>query len=482
MMLLRRTFLYLPAQILGPLAQFFAAAVWTYFLAPEALGTYVLVWAVQELSLLLALSWWSAYALRYITSHGDERTGFDGLEVAIQMAAAFVQTLIVGVALIIILQSFPSLNLLAATLAFTLTRNLTAHFADRSRATTAVLAYTILNSFGSIGGLALGIAVSCYVGATPENILWSYAAAQGLAFVIAWPMVRTSTLRPLINVDLVRRAFAYGLPLMIGNALAWIATHGIRFVVEHEQGLVGVGLVSVGWWLGLRATTFTGQLATSAAFTLAVEKIREVGHKAALPQIASNGALLLAALLPTVAGVIILNQPLVDHLVSEPYRAVTRDILPLVIATGAVRIFRMHGTDQCFLLFNRPQLDVVIAGFEAVLSLIGCYVGLHLDGIRGAVMGCLAANIAVTGASLVVVRQLFGYYLRPLDIFRVISAVAAMVVVLKLLPLPVSRIELAGEIALGALVFALAIAASFPRTCLSAFRRFLNPRMVRTDP
>jgi len=82
MMLLRRTFIYMPAQIMGPLAQFLAAAIWTYFLAPEAFGTYVLVWAIQELALLLVLSWWSAYALRYITSHNDDILRFDGVEIA----------------------------------------------------------------------------------------------------------------------------------------------------------------------------------------------------------------------------------------------------------------------------------------------------------------------------------------------------------------------------------------------------------------
>ena len=40
-MLLRQTILYLPAQIIGPLAQMAATIVWTYWLQPEALGAYV---------------------------------------------------------------------------------------------------------------------------------------------------------------------------------------------------------------------------------------------------------------------------------------------------------------------------------------------------------------------------------------------------------------------------------------------------------
>ncbi len=482
MMLLRRTFIYMPAQIMGPLAQFLAAAIWTYFLAPEAFGTYVLVWAIQELALLLVLSWWSAYALRYITSHNDDILRFDGVEIAIQLAATVLQTLFVALALLVVFHELPGMNLLAATLAFTLTRNLTWHFADRSRASSAILAYTILNSCGSVLGLAFGIVAVLLFAPTPEIVLWSYALAQALGLVLAWSFIRTSTLRPRLDLSLVRGAFAYGAPLMIGNALAWVAMHGLRFVVEHEQGLAGVGLISVGWWLGMRATTFTGQLATTAGFTLAVEKVREAGQRAALPQLASNGALLLAALIPTVAGVIMLNAPLVDALVSEPYRAITRDILPLAIATGAVRIFRIHATDQCFLLFNRPKLDIIFAGAEAVLVLLACYIGLRLDGGRGAVMGCLIANAIVTLASFVTVNRIFGYYLRSLDVLRVVVAVAAMMLVLHILPPAHSRVELVGHILAGAITFALAIAAGFPRTCGLAIQRLLSLRPSPSSP
>lgn len=475
-MLLRRTFIYLPAQILGPMAQFLAAAIWTYFLAPEAFGTYALIWAIQELALLLAMSWWSAYALRYVTSHNNEIGRFDSVEIAIQLAAAAFQTFIVALGLLLIMGLAPGLQLLAATLAFTLTRNLTAHFADRSRANSQIAAYTILNTFGSLLGLGIGIVAVNAFGATPEVVLWSYALAQIIGLALAWPMIRTSTLRPGFDREIVKRALAYGAPLMIGNALAWIATHGIRFIVEYEQGLAAVGLISVGWWLGLRATTFTALLATSAAFTLAVEKIRTAGQAAALPQLASNGALLLAVLLPTVAGVIMLNGALVDALVAEPYRAITRDILPLAIATGAIRIFRMHGTDQCFLLFERPKLDVVVAGIEAILTLIACYVGLHWGGPKGAVLGCLIANFIVTTISFVVVRRMFGYYLRLIDIFRVVVATACMVSVLDLLPNAVNRFELISHVAIGALAFGVAIAAGFPRACVSIIRRVTAPR------
>jgi O-antigen/teichoic acid export membrane protein len=49
-MLLRQTILYLPAQFVGPLAQFVSVILWTYFLSPEELGAFALITAAQELA------------------------------------------------------------------------------------------------------------------------------------------------------------------------------------------------------------------------------------------------------------------------------------------------------------------------------------------------------------------------------------------------------------------------------------------------
>lgn len=477
-MLLRKTIIYLPAQLVGPLAQFLAGVVWTFWFSPSALGTYALIWAIQELMLLAVMSWWSSFALRYLTSFDtpERRRALDGLEIAVQLGAALVQTVLIALALRLVLDAAPSLDLLAATVAFCLTRNLTSHFADRARASSATLPYTILQSVGSLFGLILGIAAVEALTPKPEVALWSYTIAQTAGLVIALPLVPTVTMRPRLDRSILREAWTYGAPLLVGNALGWVASHVVRLITGAVLGPAAVGLVSVGWWLGLRGTTFAALLVTGAAFTLAVEKIREVGPRAAMPQVAANASLLLAVLVPTLAGIVVFNHAIVDALVAEPFRAITKDILPLAVAAGTIRLFRQHAADQCFTLFERPELAIYVVGLEAVSTTICCYAGLELGGLGGAVAGCLVAAVITTLTGFAVVRLVFGYYLVVSDLLRIGLATAIMVLALEWLPATTTRLGLLVEIGIGAAVFGATMLMLYPRSARAALASFLAGR------
>jgi len=461
---MRQTILYLPAQIVGPLAQMAAMIVWTHWLTPEALGAYAIVWAIQELAGLAALSWWSAYVLRYAATltSADDRRRLDAMESAVQVGAALLQTAIAVAAVRFALDIEPSVQLIAATLAFALSRNIASHFADRARAHVEIAAFSVLQIVGSLAGLGFGLAALAVLPATPETLLWAYAAAQGLALALALPLMRWRPRRPGIDGNLLRAAWRYGAPLLVASLLVWLGSHAIRFVVQYEEGVAAVGYVTVGWWLGLRLTTFAALLVSGASFTVAVQRINEVGHRAALPQFATNGALLLAILVPAVAGVIVLGPSLVEALVAEPYRAATQAILPLAVAAGALRVFKNHGSDQCFLLFERTTLNVWSTVLEALATALGCWIGLKLGGVYGAVLGCLAAACVAEAASFAVARRLFGYYLNWSDLARIAGAAATMSGVLIALPMAHTLGGLLLEVAAGVAVYGAAMAALYP--------------------
>ena len=461
---MRQTILYLPAQIVGPLAQMAAMIVWTYYLAPEALGAYAIVWAIQELAGLTALFWWSAYVLRYVAGlrAPEERNRLDAMESAVQIGAALVQAAFAAAAVRFVVDIEPSVHFIAATLAFTLTRNLASHFADRARAHAEIAAFSVNQIAGSLLGLGLGLAAFAVFPATPETLLWAYAAAQAAALAAALPLMRWRLRAPAIDRALLAGAWRYGAPLVVASLLFWIGSQSIRFIVQYEEGVAAVGYVTVGWWLGLRLTTFAALLVSGASFTVAVRRIAEVGHRAALPQFAMNGALLLAVLVPSVAGVILLGGSMVEALVAAPYRAMTCMVLPLAVAAGALRVFKNHGSDQCFLLFERTTLNVWSTVLEALATVAGCWIGLKLGGVHGAALGCLVAACVAGAASFAVANRLFGYYLDGRDLARIAGATAAMSAVLALLPPAHSLGGLLVEIAVGAAVYGAAMAALYP--------------------
>ena len=149
---------------------------------------------------------------------------------------------------------------------------------------------------------------------------------------------------------MIRAAVRYALPLVIGGIFVWFANNGIRFVIEHSEGTAAVGLMTVGWGLGIRAATSAAMLVTAAAFPLAVSKSREYGVARGQEQLVENGVLLLAALAPATAGLWVISQPLVGVLVAEPFREMTAHVLPWAILAGAFRSLRIHFGQHVFLL------------------------------------------------------------------------------------------------------------------------------------
>ena len=462
--LFRQTVLYLPAQVVGPFSQMAAAFIWTHWLGPEALGAYAIIWAVQELTYLLVLSWWSSYVQRFVTTHDGEEESrrLDQMEVAIQVLASVAQTVLVVAALGFAFDKTASVELGAATIAFTLTRNLGTHFAWRARARFETVAFTLLQATGPTIGLAFGLVALSSIAATPAVLLWSYAAAQLLGLAAAFPFMRFELRRPKIDWLTFEKAWEYGAPLLLAAVLAWVSIQGIRFIVEYDQGAAGVGLVTVGWWLGLRLTAFSALLVTGASFNVAVERMRETGDEGALRQFATNGALLLAVLVPSVVGAFLLNKDIVFALVAEPYRAITVAILPMSILAGALHAFRDHGTDQPFLVFARTKLAALSTGLEAVLTVLMCWAGLRIAGVYGAVAGCMIAAAIATVFSFALARTLFGYYLRWADIVRIALATAAMAITQGFLPDASSLSRLVIEIAVCAAVYFAVMALLYP--------------------
>jgi len=463
-MLLRQTLLYLPAQVVGPLSQMAAAFIWTFWLGPEALGAYAIIWAVQELAYRIMLGWWSSYVKRYVTTHESDgdRIRLDRMEMAVQLFAAVVQAACALPAVWMVFEQIPSFELVAATIAFTLTRNLSTHFAERARAQFETLAFTLLQIVGSALGLALGLAAVALVETTPEVLLWSYALAQLLGLALAIPLMRFGALRPQVDWSLLERSWLYGAPVLLASVFAWTSNNGIRFVVEYEQGAAAVGLVTVGWWLGQRLTAFAALLVTGASFNVAVERFRQIGLAAALPQLAANGAILLAILAPTVAGALLLNKEMVDVLVAEQYRPMTVAVLPLAIVTGALHAFRTHTVDQTFMLFARTKLSILSTGVEAVATIIMCWIGLHIGGAVGAAVGCTIAAAIATAFGFALAHAKFGFYLRFDDLLRIGSATAVMALALTVMPHVSSWPILMMDIAAAATIYFTVIALLYP--------------------
>lgn len=450
-MLLRQTLHYLPAQIVGPVAQFVAVLAWTHWLAPSDYGFISLILAVQELAFLVGISWWTHYTVRYLPALADSGP-YRRNESGVMLLGALAQVPIVLAALGLT-GHLADPGLVAATVAFTLSRSLNTHLGERARALGDVATYTIVQVAGPLVGFGLGLAfLRVAPGATA--VIAGFAVVQmAIMPLLAARLAVIAAPRIPPDSDVLRLAFGYGGPLLVAGGLGWVSVNGIRFVVEHRAGLVELGLLSVGWNLGQRLIAVVATLVTAAAFPLAVRAAADGGAQAGIAQIGRTAILLVGLLLPAAAGIAAIAEPLILAVVGAEFQDATRVVLPLAAAAAALRNLRMHLADQVFLIAERPRALLRLNLAEAAATVVLCALGLAFGGLGGACLGVLAATGAGTVVAFAVAWSRHGLVLPVGPILWLAAAAGIMSAVTRLDVYPPANWGLAMRVTGGALVY-----------------------------
>lgn len=480
-MLVRNTLLYLPAQILGPAAQFASILVFTYWMAPEPYGLLTFIFASQDFVFLLSLSWWSQYTVRYF-EHGDssEAIGYRRSETTILLGTILLQVATTLASLRIATPDISAPLALAAVI-YTVPRCLVLHLGERARAQHRIFDYSLAQSLGPIAGLALALAAIALWPPTLELVLTAYGLAQlGILIYLA---VR-QRLDPAIRRPdgaILRRALLFGLPLIASGVAAWAGMNAIRIVVDRVLGPSEMGLIAVGWGLGSRLTATAAMLVTVAAYPLAVASLRAGAKEDAYNQIMANGILMLGILLPASVGLYLVQEPLVTLLVARPFQVMTLAVLPAALAAGLFRNIRTHIADQLYMLIEETMTVLYLTIGEAACVIVGCLIGVAIGGAPGAAIGsaCGYGIAMLAGFWLLVVWTRLEVPWR--DIAGLLVATAFMSLAVSLVPQSAGgpATVLAVKISLGVLAYGLAIAVLFP-ALLRQLRLWQTQRLRRT--
>ncbi len=468
-MLLRNTLLYLPAQILAPLLQFLAILLWAWWLPPRDMGVFTIVAATQELGYLLFLSWFSAYALRFYDSGESvrEAASYHAAENIIIAVAALFNGVLALIIITQVLDMRPNAGVVLVAGAFMAMRSINTHLAERARAAHHIGAYTVLQVSGPAVGLLSGFVLQFVMSLDATAALGSYAAAHALAIVLAMPFIGMRPAAPRLAGPVLRKALAYGLPLLVAGGFSWIALNAVRYVAEGFEGAAAAGLIAVGLGLGLRGTTFAAMFVTAAAFPLAVRAWRNSGQRAGMEQIARGGALLIAALAPAVAGLCAITPDVSSLLVADSYREITEAVLPWAILAGAARNLRAHFPDQVFLLAEKSRTVTVIDGVDALATVAGALGGYLANDLEGAVAGAAIGAVLAAAASFALANRMPHFTFPWADAGRALAASTVMYAALLLFGQAESPALLALRILFGAFVYGLALAALYPGKTLS---------------
>ena len=463
-MLVRHTFLYLPAQVVAPLVQFVSIIVWAHRLSAADLGVVTLIIAIQELTFVVFFMWWSHFALRYIAGFRDDagrRRLIGGESAALLISAALQTVAAIPVLLVVLPGALDAATLIVASL-FMVTRSLNAYMAERARAEARIGLYTVMQIAGPLLGLLIGVALTEAGFRSLTGVFLGLVVAQAFALFAMVPMSDVGRHCDVASGPLLRRAAAFGVPAMTASMLALLAVNAPRFIVEHWGGLTALGEFSVGYGLGLRASSFAVMLVTVGAYPLAARAMEREGIAAAYAQLSRNMTLVALVVAPVAFGLLAVNRSVVDLVVPPAFREAASVVLPFATIGGLLRYLRAHTTDQAFLVRSRPGIITIIGIVDLVGAALSSVVGLRLDGVAGAAAGPMVSGVVMIAVSLVAARLVLDFPIPTRSFIVIGGAAAIMAAIVAAAPVGDGVFGLATRIALGAMIYASAIIAALP--------------------
>lgn len=483
-MLVRHTLLYLPAQIMGPVAQLLSILIWAHLLSAEDLGLVTLVISFQELAFAAFYMWWSHYALRYIAGFrdADARQTFLGTELVAIAGSSVAQSLILAPILLWYFPNYMTAAALGWTTLFMLTRSLASYVGERARSEARIALYTWAVTVGPVGGLLFGAGLILLWESSPTAVFVGFALAQALAAGAALLFLDIGKGGAGVSPGILKKAFAFGVPVMAAQMFALVALNAPRLVVESSMGLTAVGIFAVGYGLGMRASSFATMLVTAGAYPLLVRKMELEGQDAAYEQLRKNIVLVALVVMPVAVGLLAVNRPVVELFVAAPYRDATYAILPLATIGGLMRHLRYHTVDQVFLVRSRTSIVTFISIVDVGLAIVSTLVGIRFAGLAGAAAGPMIAGAATLIVSFVLSRALLGFRAPVLETGAIFLAAMVMYAAVWLLPEAQSALQLALVVAAGAAVYGVAATLLSPlarRTVLGLGR--VGLRLVAGD-
>jgi len=375
-MLLKKTFLYLPSQILGPLSQLVSILIWTHLADANTIGFVTLVSTQQELIRTIGLFWWSHFILRFIGEYrsNEEISTLESTSNAIISVSLIIQAVLSCILVLVIIDDNTSSTMLLCVALFVVFRSFNQHHALIATVKDKILDYTVLSLSGPCLGLLIGVYFLFSYGSDPIWPLLGFVLGEMVGSV--YFLIRTKFIiqRSKISKQVSLKGLKYGLPIVVSGALAWFSLNISRYIVEMHAGLAAAGEFAVGYGLGQRASSLAAMLVTIAALPLAIKKIQEGTRQQALLQLSDNCALMLGVMGPCLLGIYLISDLVIPLVVAEEFVVSTLSILPWALLSGGLFSFASHYLNHLFYLDKKPgQLAWIDLSFALVITCVCFY-------------------------------------------------------------------------------------------------------------
>jgi len=397
--LFRHSAQYLVARGLSGLINLGAFALFTRLLSPEEYGRYALVIAGVGLVHLIVFSWLKLGLLRFLPGCGDAPAPL------LSTVAGCYFVLIGGTAVLATLaagfwSALPLKDLLAVGLGLVWAQTLMNFHQEMARARLRPDRYGHLMLFKALLGLVCG-GLLAWLGWGAQGVLLGYVLSNLVpSFTIG--MGDWQGARPWrVDSERLKELLAYGLPLSVTAALAYILAAMDRFMIKGLLDDEAVGLYASGYDLSNHSLAVVCLTVGLAATPLAINALEKSGWDGAKRQFLANGELFLAVVLPACAGLLLVGEQLVDLVVGAEFRAAARLIFPWILLGSAFQGIKFYYLDSAFYLHKKTALQAVIVLPAAVCNVVLNFMWLPQHGYMA------AAWSTMTSYALALVLTLF---------------------------------------------------------------------------
>jgi O-antigen/teichoic acid export membrane protein len=418
-MILKQSATYMAASLVAALTGVASVAIFTRMLSPAEYGVYAIAMAKAATAAALLFTWLRLSILRFQSEGGDvdlRRTA---------LLSYFASALLVPVAVVLLPSlSAASTTVVAATIVYTQIYSLFDIGQETLRARQLVPAYVQAAIVRSCIALLLGGAAVAVFGGGLAVIL-----SAALAYLVAVLFqVRSAWAAPHAPFDkaTLRKMFSYGAPLTAAGLATTVHMVFDRLALGYFQDSAAAGQFAA-------IADFTRQcvaLPVAGVFSAIVPAIMQIFARgdatATRRQLSGSGELLIAGVLPTAAGLMIVTPHLAVVVFGAEYQAAAETVMPILAIAWTAHLISQQYVHLSFHMAEKPHL--LVAHSVALVFFSFCFisVGAKYFGIMGTAYGLVASEFF--GFLLAVYLTRFGH---PLPAFlggvaRVIAATAVM--------------------------------------------------------
>ena len=238
--------------------------------------------------------------------------------------------------------------------------------------------FAVVSLLLSVGSQGIGLVVVLLWERTANYYAWAQIGGQGLAMITCIVLVRPRRFS-LGDWPIVRKAFALGLPILLGSLSMFVLNSGDRLVIQRLLGAAEAGRYQIAYTIGFEA--FTVFALTGTAWAARFAEVRDDARRWYLLGRARDH--LYELLAPTIVGVNLAAPVALRIFAPESFRPEGLLIVVFCVSLSGFPVVAVLGSTRALITQHRTGAIALAAGCAAAVNLALNFIlvpRIHLSG------------------------------------------------------------------------------------------------------